>query len=221
MPSTNPGAANVKRPRLIIVDDHELMVEGLVRLLGDRFEVVETLTDGRDVVDGVCRLRPDAILLDLSIPHVSGFEVIRRLKARDVPFRVIVLTMHTDPSLAVESLRMGASAFVLKQSDGRELEKALQVVLSGGTYLASQITKEAVQLMVAGGGDPALVPLTARQREILRLIVRGMRAKQIAAALSLSTRTVEAIKYRIMQRLQVSSTAELVRFAVERAIVAY
>ena len=220
MPSTSPRDANVTRPRLMIVDDHELMVEGLVRLLGDRFDVVETLSDGRNVVDGVCRLRPDAILLDLSIPYVSGFEVIRQLKARAIAFRAIVLTMHTDAALAVESLRMGASAFVLKQSDGRELEKALQVVLSGGTYLASQITKEAVQLMVAGV-DSALAPLTVRQREILRLIVRGMRAKQIAAALSLSTRTVEAIKYRIMQRLRVSSTAELVRFAVERAIVAY
>src|SRR5688500_20355775 len=109
----------------MIEDDHELMLEGLVRLLGDRFDVVKTLTDGRDVVEGFCRLRPDAILLDLSIPHVSGFEVIRQLKARAIAFRAIVLTMHTDAALADEPLRIGASAPVVKQTDGREQKKAL------------------------------------------------------------------------------------------------
>jgi DNA-binding NarL/FixJ family response regulator len=127
------------------------------------------------------------------------------------------LTMHADASLAVESLRTGASAFVLKQSSGSELEKALQIVLDGGTYLSAQITKHAVLLMMQGV-DSAGRNLTARQLDVLRLVVRGQRAKEIAATLRLSTRAVEAIKYRIMQQLQVRSTAELVRFTIEHRL---
>ena len=208
----------VNRPQLLIVDDHELVIEGLVRLLCNRFDIVATLTDGRDVVEAVCQLRPDVLLLDLSIPNVSGVEVMQRLTARKIPFKAVVLTGHADASLAVAALRAGASAFVLKHSAGRELEKALQIVLDGGTYLSAQITKHAVLLMVGGGGT-AGSGLTERQRDVLRLIVRGRRAKEIAAALSLSTRAVEAIKYRVMQRLQVKSTAELVRFSIENRLV--
>ena len=207
----------MSRPRLLIVDDHEIVIEGLVRLLGDRFDIIATLTDGRTVVDDVARLQPDVLLLDLSIPNVSGLEVMRRLKALNVPFKAIVLTMHADASLAVEALKTGASAFVLKQSSGRELEKALQIVLDGGTYLSAQITKHAVLLMMQGV-DSAGRDLTARQLDVLRLIVQGQRAKEIAATLRLSTRAVEAIKYRIMQQLKVRSTAELVRFTIENRI---
>lgn len=207
----------MSRPKLFIVDDHEIVIEGLVRLLGDRFDIIGTLTDGRTVVEDVARLLPDVLLLDMSIPNVSGLEVMRQLKALNIPFKAIVLTMHADASLAVEALRTGASAFVLKQSSGRELEKALQIVLDGGTYLSAQITKHAVQLMMQGV-DSAGRDLTARQLDVLRLVVRGQRAKEIAATLRLSTRAVEAIKYRIMQQLKVRSTAELVRFTIENRI---
>jgi DNA-binding NarL/FixJ family response regulator len=125
--------------------------------------------------------------------------------------------MHADASLAVESLRTGASAFVLKQSSGRELEQALQIVLDGGTYLSAQITKHAVLLMMQGV-DSAGRDLTERQLDVLRLVVRGQRAKEIAATLRLSTRAVECIKYRIMQQLKVRSTAELVRFTIEHRL---
>lgn len=208
----------MNRPQLVIVDDHELVIEGLVRLLCKRFDIVATLTDGRDVVEAVCQLRPDILLLDLSLPNVSGVEVMQRLTARKIPFKAVVLTMHADASLAVAALRAGASGFVLKHSSGSELEKALQIVLDGGTYLSAQITKHAVLLMVQGPGA-AGSELTERQRDVLRLIVRGRRAKEIAATLSLSTRAVEAIKYRVMQQLQVKSTAELVRFSIENRLV--
>lgn len=208
----------MNRPQLVIVDDHELVIEGLVRLLCKRFDIVATLTDGRDAVEAVCELRPDVLLLDLSIPNVSGVEIMQRLTARKIPFKAVVLTMHADPGLAVAALRAGASGFVLKHSSGRELEKALQIVLDGGTYLPPEITKHAVLLMVQGTAA-AGSELTERQREVLQLIVRGRRAKEIAAAMSLSTRAVEAIKYRVMQQLQVKSTAELVRFSIENRLV--
>jgi DNA-binding NarL/FixJ family response regulator len=205
---------------LLIVDDHEMVIEGLQRLLADQYDIVGTCIDGRTVVDDVDRLRPDVIVLDLSIPHVSGLEVMRRLNERQIPFKAIVLTMHADASLAVESLKMGASAFVLKQSSGRELLKALDLVLRGATYLPSQITKRAVLMMMAGP-NPSRAALTTRQTEVLRLIVRGQRAKEIAVTLGVSTRAVEAAKYRIMQQLHVRSTAELVRKTVEHRLVAY
>ena len=206
------------RPRMLIVDDHQIVIEGLIRLLGEKFDIVETLTDGRDVVEGVCRLKPDLMLIDLWIPHVSGLEVISRLKARQVALKTVVLTMHAEATVAVESLRQGASAFVLKQSSGKELLAALQVVLAGGTYLAPQITKDAVLFMM-GGVDPKRVALNERQQDVLRLLVRGQRAKEVAVALGVSARTVEAIKYRIMRLLGVRSTAELIRHSIEHDLV--
>ena len=210
--------AALTRPRLLIVDDHQVVIDGLIRLLGEKFDIIETLTDGREVVEDVCRLKPDLMLIDLWIPHVSGLEVISRLKACHASVKTVVLTMHAEASVAVELLRQGASAFVLKQSSGRELLAALQVVLEGGTYLAPQITKDAVLFMM-GGVDPKRIVLSARQQDVLRLLVRGQRAKEVAAALNVSARTVEAMKYRIMRMLGVHSTAELIRYTVEHELV--
>jgi DNA-binding NarL/FixJ family response regulator len=210
----------VTKPRLLIADDHKIVAEGLVRLLADRYEIVDTVAQGGIVIDAVVRRRPDVLLLDLSMPDVSGIEVLRQLRRREVDVKVIVLTMHADASLAVEALRSGASGYVLKESSGDELVTALQVVLGGGTYLASALTKEVLTLMMSDA-DAGRAELTARQLEVLRLIVRGQRAKEIAATLGLSTRSVEAIKYKIMQQLDVHSTAELVRYAVENRRVRF
>jgi DNA-binding NarL/FixJ family response regulator len=208
------------RPRLLIVDDHKMVAEGLVRLLGDRFEILETINDGSGVLDAVSRLQPDVILLDLSMPNVGGLEVMRQLTERGVKSKTIILTMHAEANLAVESLRAGASGFALKESSGEELLTALSLVLAGGTYLTSGLTKEVITLMV-GATDPSRVELTALQREVLRLIVRGFRAKEIAGMLEVSARSVEATKYKIMRLLNVHSTAELVGYAVEHRLVAF
>ena len=152
------------------------------------------------------------------MPNVTGLEAMRRLKERGIAFKAIVLTMHADPSLAVEALKTGASGFVLKEASGEELLTAIEAVLRGNTYLASALTKEIVTLMV-GATEPSRVELTTQQREVLRLIVRGLRTKEIAAALAASTRTIEATKHKIMQLLNVHSTAELVRYAIEHRLV--
>jgi DNA-binding NarL/FixJ family response regulator len=207
-------------PSVLLADDHKVVVEGLVRLLSQHYRIAGTVADGRLVLDAVSRLRPDAILLDLSMPHVSGLEVIRQLSAHGLTFNAIVLTMHADPNVAVEALKAGARGFVLKESSGDELLAALDVVLRGGTYLPAAMTKDILRLMV-GAADPNRVELTVRQREVLRLIVRGQRAKEIAGTLSLSTRTVEATKYKVMQALNVHSTAELVRYAIEHRLVTF
>jgi DNA-binding NarL/FixJ family response regulator len=204
----------VNPAKILIADDHKVVAEGLVRLLDGRFEIVETVNDGSFVVDAVLRHAPDVILLDASMPSVTGLEAMRRLKERKIPFKAIVLTMHADASLAVEALKAGASGFLLKESSGEELLSAIDVVLRGDVYLAASLTKDIVTLMV-GAAEPARVELTAHQREVLRLIVRGQRAKEIASALDASPRSIEATKHKIMQLLNVHSTAELVRYAIE------
>jgi DNA-binding NarL/FixJ family response regulator len=209
----------MNRPRVLIVDDHKVVAEGLHRLLDNEFEIVGTINDGASVLDAAVRLAPDVVLLDLSLPTISGLEALRQVKAR-LDIKAIVLTMHADPDLAVEALKAGASGFVLKESSGEELLTALQVVLRGDTYLASALTKDVVQLMV-GVADPARIALTPQQREVLRLIVQGQRAKEIAAVLNLSIGTVQNLKYAIMSALNVRSTAELVRYTVEHRLVPF
>jgi len=204
----------------LVVDDHRVVAEGLVRLLGDEFEIVDIITDGQLAPKAVSELKPDVVLLDVSMPTISGLEVIRQLKQCQSEFRTIVLTMHADAHLAVEALKAGASGFVLKEASGEELLTAVRVVLRGDTYLASGLTKEILTLMV-GSADAADVQLTTEQREVLRLIVRGLRTKEIAGMLDMSTRNVDLIKSKMMNRLNVHSTAELVRYTVEHRLITF
>jgi DNA-binding NarL/FixJ family response regulator len=207
-------------PKILLVDDHKIVAEGLVRLLSDRAEILGSVNDGSLVVDAVMRLQPDVVILDISMPTISGLEAIRQLRAHHLDVKVIVLTMFADAALAVEALRTGASGFVLKESSGEELLTALDAVMNGQTYLAASLTKDIVTLMV-GAADPKKVSLTAQQREVLRLIVRGQRAKEVAATLGMSPRSIVAIKHKLMQSLHVNSTAELVRYAVEHRLVPF
>jgi len=197
-----------------------MVAEGLKRLLSERAEIVATVNDGSMVVDEVRRSAPDVVILDISMPHVSGLEAIRQLRANHLDTKIIVLTMHADAALAVEALRAGASAFVLKESSGDELLIALDRVMNGQSYLAADLTKDIVTLMV-GAGEPGRVSLTTQQREVLRLIVRGLRVKEVASTLGMSDRSVVATKQKLMQSLNVHSTAELVRFAVENRLVSF
>ena len=204
--------------RVLIVDDHRVVAEGLVALVGARYDVVGTITDGLEAVDAIARLRPDVVLLDLMMPHVSGLTVLRSAAARGLAPIAIILTMHADPQLAVEALRAGARGFVTKETSGDELLTALDVVLSGGTYLASALTRDVVTQML-GAAAGRRVELTSQQREVLRLVVEGHRAKEIAETLALTTRSVESIKYRMMRLLGARTTAQLVRRAVEGRLV--
>jgi DNA-binding NarL/FixJ family response regulator len=208
----------MRLPRVLIVDDHRLFAEGLSHMIKDRFEIVGTITDGRLLLDAVRRLHPDVVLLDMSMPQASGLDLLLELKAKRVECRTIVLTMHADPRMAADALKAGAAGYVLKESSHEELVAALDAVLQARTYLTTALTKDVLALM-AGPSDPESVELTPRQREVLRLIVQGQRVKEIAAALNLSPRTVESIKYRMMQELNVQSTAGLVRYAIQHNIV--
>jgi DNA-binding NarL/FixJ family response regulator len=158
------------------------------------------------------------IVADIAMPVMSGLEALRRLRAVKNDAKVIFLTMHTDAELATEAFRAGASGYVLKHSAGEELIAAIREVLQGRIYLTPLITKDVITTLTEPAPKPAM-KLTPRQRDVLRLIAKGRRMKEIAAILELSTRTVESHKYEMMRSLGVESTAELVRYAIQIGLV--
>jgi DNA-binding NarL/FixJ family response regulator len=209
----------MRRHTVLIADDHAIVKEGLVSLLKEHdFEVVGAVGDGHELVDAARRFRPDVIVTDLSMPGLSGLDVLNRLKAERVESKVIVLTMHRDGELATRAMRAGASAFLLKHSAGDELLTAIHQALEGRVYLTPALTREVIERMAASP-ERSEPQLTARQLDVLRLVLEGRRMKEIAASLQLSSRTVETHKYQMMQILGVSSTAELVKYAIEHRLV--
>ena len=156
---------------------------------------------------------------DLTMPGLSGLDVLARIKAERIDSKVIVLTMHDDADLATRAMRAGASGFLLKHSAGEELLNAIHQIVEGRVYLAPALTREVIERMSASP-DQCEPQLTLRQREVLRLILKGQRMKEIAAALQLSSRTVETHKYQMMQTLGVDSTAALVKYAIEHRLIA-
>jgi len=203
----------MRRPRVLLADDHTIVVEGLQSLLKDHFDLIGTVADGRQLVDAARKERPDVIVTDLSMPVLTGLDALRQLKAERIDAKVIFLTMHADPRIATEALHAGASGFLLKQSAGDELITAIEDVLQGRTYLTPLLTRDVLDSFATPGVADKPV-LTPRQREVLRLLADGKRMKEIAAILGLSTRTVETHKYEMMQALGVGSTAELVKYAI-------
>jgi two-component system, NarL family, response regulator NreC len=210
----------MRRYRVLVADDHAIVMEGLVSLLKEHdFDVVAAVGDGHQLMEAAKRLRPDVIVTDLSMPGLSGLDVLTRLKAEHSDSKVIVLTMHHDADLATQALRSGASGFLLKLSAGEELLTAIHQALEGRVYLTPALTREVMERMAAPR-DQVEPQLTDRQRDVLRLIAEGRRMKEIAATLRLSTRTVETHKYQMMQALGVASTAELVKYAIKHRLVA-
>lgn len=208
----------MRRTTVLLADDHPVVLDGLSSLLKEDYDVVGRVVNGETLLEAAVRLRPDVIVTDLSMPLLSGLEVLGRLRAARIESRVIVLTMHSDPELATEAMQAGASGFVLKDAAGEELLTAIREVLQGHVYLAPAVTKDVMSRLSASAATAPKPQLTPRQRDVLRLIVEGRRMKEIAAALQLSTRTVETHKYAMMEALGVHSTAELVRYAIQHRI---
>lgn len=208
----------MRRPTVLLADDHVVFTDGIVRILKEHFDVVGAVTDGSSILEAASRLHPDVIVTDISMPTLSGLEGLRQLKANRDDSRVIFLTMHSDARLAAEAFRLGAKGYVLKQSSAEDLVKAIEAVLAGHTYMSSVLTEEVLTLMSEPSG-PSGSELSSRQKEVLRLIVNGHRTKEIAANLNLSPRTVETIKYEMMRNLNVHSTTELVRYSIENRLV--
>jgi DNA-binding NarL/FixJ family response regulator len=211
----------VTRPRVLLADDHRVVSEGLKRLLTDDFELVGVVEDGRALVAAARKLLPDVIVADITMPQLNGIEAMAQLKKDNADVKVVFLTMHQDPAYARRALAAGAAGFVVKHSAPAELVLAIHAALKGQTFitpaLAGDVLKQAQQEgRDANGSAPLLTP---RQREILELLAQGRSAKEIAAALAISARTVEFHKYQMMEAHGLHSNAELIQFAIKHGIV--
>ena len=208
-----------RQTTVLVADDHAIVMEGLVSLLKEHdFDVVGAVGDGQKLIESALRLKPDVIVTDLSMPGLTGLEVLLKLKAEKTESKVVVLTMHNDADRATAALKAGASAFLLKESAGEELVTAIHQALQGRVYLTAAVTRSVIERMADMRVEQP-PPLTPRQLDVLRLIVKGQRMKEIAAALNLSSRTIETHKYEMMDVLGVHSTAELVRYAIEQRLI--
>jgi len=206
------------RPKVLLADDHAVIAEGLARLISDVADLVGQVNDGVRLVEETRRLRPDIVVADITMPGMSGIDAMRQLKAEGSNARFIFLTIHTEARLAAEAMRSGASGYLLKQAAGNELFDAIQAVAGGRTYLTPLITGDVLRNLAAPP-EGAERELTPRQRDVLRLLAQGKRMKEIAAELDISVRTVENHKAHLLQTLSLTSTADLVRFAIKQHIV--
>jgi DNA-binding NarL/FixJ family response regulator len=209
-------------PRVLLADDHTLVLEGFRRLLEEHCELLGTAEDGRALIQAAERLQPDLILLDISMPRLNGIDAARMLKKQRPDVKLIFVTMHADPSYVNEAFKAGASGYLLKRSAAQELIQAIQAVMKGDYYVTPLITKDVISAFLTTGRPriPAADDLTSRQREILQLVAEGFSAKEIAGQLKLSHRTIEFHKAKIMEVLDLHTTADLVKYAVAHGLVA-
>jgi DNA-binding NarL/FixJ family response regulator len=213
----------MKPIRVLVCDDHTILREGLVALLaasGD-CEVVGQAADGMAAVEMALKLRPQVVVVDLSMPRLNGIEVVRRLTAELEGARILVLTMHSEEEYVVHVVRAGASGFLLKDSAGSELLAAVRALAAGRGYFGGHAAKVLAQQMQqphARLEDPYR-GLTPREREVFHLIVEGLTTKEIARKIDVSTKTAENHRARVLDKLEARNTAELVRYAVRHGLL--
>jgi DNA-binding NarL/FixJ family response regulator len=210
----------MSRPRVLLADDHRIVSEGLKGLLAEDFELVGMVEDGRALVAAARTLKPDVIVADITMPHMNGIDAVAQLKKDNPKVKVVFLTMHQDAAYARRALDAGAHGFVVKHSATAELVMAIHAALKGQTFITPALTKDMLRSAdKSSGAVDASKSLTARQREILRLLAQGRSAKEIAATLALSPRTVEFHKYQMMETHGLHSNAELIHFAIKHGVV--
>ena len=207
------------RPRVLLADDHALLLGAFEKLLSGEFDVVGQAADGRALVDAAERLKPDVIVLDIAMPLLNGLEAARQIKQKQKAVKLIFLTMTEDPDLASEAFRIGAAGYLLKRSAASELTTAIRQVMQGRSYVTPLITNDLIGTLLHPEAHAPRRDLTPRQREVLQLLAEGHSMKEIAGLLSISPRTVAFHKYQMMVQLNVKTTAELVQYAVRHHIV--
>lgn len=209
------------RPRVLLGDDHVMFCEGLRSILEPHAEVVGIVQNGQELLIAVERLRPDLVVVDVSMPRLNGIGAARRLQKTKHPPKIVFLTMHADATFATEAFRAGASGYVLKTSPASEIITAIQEALHARTHISPVVAGGVLNdLMHSSQGQKKRgAELTMRQKEILQLLAEGKSPKEIAAILNVSPRTVEFHKYRIMEIVGVKTTAELTRYAVTHGII--
>jgi DNA-binding NarL/FixJ family response regulator len=206
-------------PRVLLADDHALLLGAFEKLLADECDVVGKASDGRALVAAAEKLKPDVIVLDIQMPLLNGLDAGRQIKQRVRDARLVFLTINEDPDLAAEAFRSGASAYLLKRSAASELMTAIREVMQGRSYVTPLVTEGLVGSLMSGNERKPGHELTPRQREILQLLAEGRSMKEVANVLNVTAKTVAFHKYRMMEQLKVKSTAELIQYAVKNHIV--
>jgi len=209
----------MKGPRVLLADDHALLLGAYEKLLAGECEIVGQVGDGRALVEAADRLNPDVIVLDISMPMLNGLEAGRQIKQKHRSIKLIYVTMNEEGDLAAEAFRAGASGYLLKRSAASELVTAIREVMQGRSYVTPLVTEGLVGSLMQRGDRPHGQELTPRQLEVLQLLAEGRSMKEVAAVLNLTPRTVAFHKYRMMEQLKLKSTAELIQYAVKRHIV--
>src|SRR5580692_1186969 len=210
----------MRRPRVLLADDHQMLIDALKSVLEPRCEVVGSVTDGRSLLEAAEKLRPDVIVVDIAMPQLNGLDAGRKLQQKMPAVKLIFMTMNEDPYLVGEAFRAGASAFLLKQAAGLELDEAIKEVLKGGSYVTPSAAKGLDKISLREPKNRELAPEpTARQREVIQLLAEGRTMKEIARLLYITPRTVAAHKYAVMELLQLKTSAEVVQYAIKHRII--
>jgi DNA-binding NarL/FixJ family response regulator len=208
------------RPRVLVADDHQMLLDALKRVLEPRYEVVGTVSDGRELLKAAAKLQPDIIVLDIAMPQMNGLDAARHLKPAMPKLKLIFMTMNEDPDLVGEAFRAGASAFLLKQGAALELTDAIEKVLKGGFYITPSAAEGQARISLRDpkAREHAAEP-TPRQREVIQLLAEGRSMKEVASILRITKRTVAAHKYAVMDLLQLKTNADLVQYAIKHRII--
>lgn len=213
----------MKRIRVLLADDHAVLRDSLAAFLGlfEEFEVIGQAADGLEAIEQTLRLRPDVLLLDMGMPNLSGLEVTTRLK-RDLPAcKIVILSQYHEPDYVLPVLEAGADGYVLKKAGGTEVAQAIRAVYSGQAYLHPAVAQTVLENSLRGRARPSspLEGLTNREREVLTLIGQGQTNQQIAQGLAVSPKTVDKHRANLLQKLNLTTRAELIRFALEHKIL--
>ena len=210
----------MRRPRVLLADDHSLILKGITGLLDQRYEVVGTAENGKALVDAAMSLKPDLVVLDITMPILNGIDATREIKRLLPSAKVIVLTMHSNAIYLRKALEAGASGYVLKAGAAEELLTAMETALQRGVYVTPRFGRSVLDGVTANRLRPSRSPveLTDRQRQILQLIAEGKQNKEIAGILQISVKTAEFHRSRIMAKVGAQSVAELTVFAIQEGV---
>jgi DNA-binding NarL/FixJ family response regulator len=210
----------MRRPRLLIADDHRMLTDALRNIVEPRCEVVGLVNDGRSLLEAAERLRPEIIVLDIYMPLLNGLEAGQTIKRRLPAVKLIFMTMYDDPYLVGEAFRAGGSAFLLKDAAASELTTAIERVLKGVSYVTPSIREglSQIELRRPKAREKRPEP-SARQREVIRLLARGRSLKEVAQELNITTRTVAGHKYAVMEVLELKTNADLVKYAFQQGLI--
>jgi DNA-binding NarL/FixJ family response regulator len=209
----------MNRRRLLLADDHRIVVDGLRSILVSEYELVGIVADGRELIEAAKRLKPDVIVADIAMPQLNGLDAVAQLRKDGCQAKIVFLTMHKDATYAAKALELGASGYVLKHSASTELLTAIRMALLGRSYVTREIAESIRRSAESRSASTEAPALTPRQREVLQLFAEGRSAKEVAKVLHISTRTAENHKARIMDVLSISTTADLVQFALRHGII--